>query len=81
MSVPGGRVHVRWQLGGGALKWTWQEVGGPTITAAPERKGFGTVLIQHVLAEDFRGEVGMTYEGGLVCELHAPEPSLDMPSH
>jgi two-component sensor histidine kinase len=44
-----GRVSVSWDVAGDAehrrLKLTWQEKDGPPVKA-PERKGFGSLLIQ-----------------------------------
>ena len=46
-----GQVRVSWELAGDAdkrrLRITWQENGGPPIRV-PERKGFGSLLIQSV---------------------------------
>jgi hypothetical protein len=37
---------------------------------APERRGFGSLLIEHVLADDFQGKVDVDYlPQGLRCEL------------
>jgi len=74
LGVPGGHVNVSWKVVGGALTWVWQEVGGPQVLAPPKRKGFGSVLIERVLAEDFAGQVDVRYDGGLLCKLTAPEP-------
>lgn len=80
MSVAEGKVLVRWELQNRTLKWTWQEIGGPPVSSPPSRKGFGSVLIEQVLANDFGGQVHVNYNGGLVCELIAPAPSLDAAS-
>ena len=44
-----GQVHVLWELlGNGSdrkVRLSWRETGGPPVTA-PQRKGFGSVLIE-----------------------------------
>ncbi len=75
LSVPHGRVDIRWSLVPGTpdrLDLAWQESGGPPV-AAPVRKGFGTRLIERSLALELAGEVRFTYETpGLVCRVIAP---------
>lgn len=44
LSVPTGEVHITWTFERGRLQLTWRETGGPPVTA-PERSGFGTILI------------------------------------
>lgn len=43
-SRPGGTIDVRWTCEGDAVDFIWRETGAP-ILAAPERQGFGTVLM------------------------------------
>ena len=44
-SIPGGLVHVVWTVDSeGVAKISWQESGGPTVTA-PKRRGLGTALL------------------------------------
>lgn len=48
-----GRVQIGWSVDGGAspptFTFRWQEQGGPTV-AVPARKGFGSVVMEHVMA-------------------------------
>src|SRR5665213_1331346 len=44
LSVPGGRVRISWTVTMGRLALSWEEKGGPVITAPPQREGFGSVL-------------------------------------
>jgi two-component sensor histidine kinase len=78
LSVPAGLVDITWQINaeaGGTLIWTWRETGGPLITN-PSRRGFGSFLVERVLATDFEGDVRIEYaESGLSCTLTAPSPS------
>ena len=53
LSNGAGRVNVTWTItpknGSGDLHMTWTEAGGPPVSA-PQRKGFGSRLIEHNLA-------------------------------
>jgi PAS domain S-box-containing protein len=48
-----GQVHVAWELVGNGgerkVRLSWRETGGPSVTA-PQRKGFGSVLIEQSFA-------------------------------
>ncbi|MCJ2037309.1 sensor histidine kinase [Methylobacterium sp. J-068] len=80
LSVPEGRVSVRWTLepvgAGERLKLDWTESGGPTV-AEPTRKGFGTRLIERQLPMEFEGTAVIGYPpGGVVCHLEIPLTAL-----
>ncbi len=70
-----GHVDVTWGLvDGPVLKFcmTWIERGGPAVNA-PERKGFGTTVIDSVAKMNLNGEVSLRYEPtGLVWRLTCP---------
>ncbi|PZQ83525.1 MAG: histidine kinase [Ancylobacter novellus] len=73
LASPSGRVSIAWKIGAprspDAFSFVWQEEGGPQI-AAPTKKGFGSRLIEQVLAADFGGHVELDYDpSGLRCEL------------
>ncbi len=70
LSTAGGHVLVEWSLlDDGNFKLTWSEQGGPPVTA-PQRRGFGTRMIERGLAMDLGGTARITFaEPGLVCEL------------
>ncbi|MEH6952629.1 PAS domain S-box protein [Nitrobacter sp. NHB1] len=75
LSVPTGRVTIRWgieQRGFPGFSFRWQEREGPTVSQ-PSRKGFGSQLIERVLAFELNGDVQITYDrAGIVCEIVAP---------
>ncbi|MDT8855945.1 HWE histidine kinase domain-containing protein [Paracoccaceae bacterium Fryx2] len=76
LSVPGGRVDIAWQVGSDGTErtfhLTWTERGGPTVEKPGER-GFGSVMIEQVLAQQIGGEVTMDFRpAGLVCHIRAP---------
>jgi two-component sensor histidine kinase len=72
LSNPSGQVSVRWDLVPGdearSLKFVWQESGGPPVKP-PERKGFGSTLIERALQRELGG-VEYTFDpGGVACTL------------
>jgi two-component system CheB/CheR fusion protein len=71
-----GHVDIVWQLSGEGkdrrLSLRWTESGGPQVVP-PTRKGFGSRLVQRVLAADLGGKVEVAYEpSGVVCTFDAP---------
>ncbi len=88
LSAPGGVVHVTWTSEGEGvsriLRLRWEESGGPTV-ARPEKRGFGSQLIEGAIAYELRGTVGVEFEpGGVVCTMVVPvgletdeQPRLD----
>jgi PAS domain S-box-containing protein len=72
LSNQSGQVSVRWDLVPGdearSLKFVWQESGGPPVKP-PERKGFGSTLIERALQRELGG-VEYTFDpGGVACTL------------
>ena len=82
LSIPSGKVLIEWSIAQPPSRseqptfvWKWREIGGPNVSA-PDRKGFGTFLIERVLGIDFGGVVEHTFNlAGLECVLTAPIPS------
>jgi PAS domain S-box-containing protein len=71
-----GRIHIAWSIvpskDAAAMKFTWAEEDGPAVKA-PVRRGFGSQIIEKVLAVDFGGKVAINYRtDGLVVDLTAP---------
>jgi len=71
LGVAGGKVRLDWDLetangGLGQLAMTWQEMDGPEITA-PERRGFGTRLLEDVVALELDGKAELLYEPTGLC--------------
>ncbi|MBB3393778.1 MULTISPECIES: PAS domain S-box protein [unclassified Rhizobium] len=75
LSTPEGRVSIEWSFERNEharLRLQWRETGGPTVTA-PSRKGFGSRLIESLLAAELKGEVTIAYDpAGVVCVVDAP---------
>lgn len=52
LSVPGGRVSVRWTLSdGGTVRFEWRETDGPPIAGEPASGGFGAVMLRQAEAQ------------------------------
>jgi PAS domain S-box-containing protein len=75
LSNDSGRVAIVWEIGrDGWLTLRWQETGGPPVSP-PERRGFGSRLIERALAFELGGEVQIDYSPqGVVCEIRTPLP-------
>lgn len=76
LSVPSGRIEVRWNTeerdGRPHLRLDWTERGGPPVTA-PREPGFGTTLIERTVAYDLGGRADLTYApDGLRCRILIP---------
>ena len=54
LSVPGGRVRLGWRIEGASLVLDWREEGGPPVSP-PDRRGFGTLMIERSLAYEVGG--------------------------
>lgn len=81
LSVPEGSVTIEWAISEEAempMTWRWLERDGPPVST-PNRRGFGTFLIERVFGADFNGSVRIDYRpGGVECVLTAPCPELDI---
>jgi PAS domain S-box-containing protein len=56
LSTPAGRVYISWSItrtnGIGQFSFRWEERGGPAVSA-PGQKGFGSTVLEQVMAEYF----------------------------
>ncbi len=72
LSTEDGRVAIDWDVAASRFRMRWMEHGGPPVTP-PTRQGFGSIMIERVLADQLEGGVTMRYElSGLVCSIDAP---------
>lgn len=78
LSNASGKVSVSWAIENGEFSFTWRERAGPAVVEPGEQKrGFGSRLIERMLAGDFRGKVSIDYAPtGVVCELTCPASEL-----
>lgn len=79
LSLPGGSVSVAWwrERGDeGGLRVEWVERGGPPASP-PQRRGFGSRMIEGVVAGELGGELLTDYEApGFSCRISVPCDSL-----
>jgi PAS domain S-box-containing protein len=80
LSVPSGRIDVHWTEvtdgKGEGVELVWAERGGPTV-GVPERRGFGSMLIQQNLSRTLESEVDLKFEhDGVNCRIMIPQPHL-----
>ncbi|OYR17181.1 sensory box protein [Brucella rhizosphaerae] len=71
LSVPGGSVDVTWACDPASqqLNFVWREKDGPSVSA-PKSRGFGSKLIEGVLAGEISGNVELNFHpDGLHCQL------------
>jgi two-component sensor histidine kinase len=76
LSVPEGRVEIAWDLFGAGdarrLHLEWREGGGPPV-AEPQHRGFGSALLEHVVAMQSNGDVRIAFDRmGFRFTLDAP---------
>lgn len=64
LSVETGEVAIRWETGRPLseepFRLEWAESGGPPVVK-PRRQGFGSRLVERVMAQKFQGEVALDY--------------------
>lgn len=75
-----GQIRVSWDAGPPEtdcpFRLLWREENGPAVTA-PNRRGFGSRLIEHVLADSFTGKARLTFDKqGVRLELTTTMNSL-----
>ncbi|KQZ95879.1 hypothetical protein ASD64_18410 [Mesorhizobium sp. Root157] len=69
LSVPDGTLDIVWErLDAERNRLRWQESGGPTVVK-PERRGFGTRLIERALTAELTQVVLDFKPEGVVCEM------------
>jgi two-component sensor histidine kinase len=78
LSLPTGRLDVTWSVHGhGAerrLLLEWKETDGPPVQP-PQRRGFGSMLLERVLGRQLQGDVRIEYlPQGLQVRVDAPLP-------
>ncbi|HVR89742.1 MAG TPA: CHASE domain-containing protein [Novosphingobium sp.] len=73
LSVPAGTVEVQWDLvTQGLARVVWTERGGPPVVAG-NRRGFGTELIEKIVAHELGTAVDLRFDpGGVNCTLLVP---------
>ena len=80
LSTPDGRLAIEWSVERDDdgqrdtdLRVTWSETGGPTISAPPDRKGFGSTLIDMTVRGQMNGSIHSEWdEKGVRHDLRLP---------
>lgn len=73
LSQSGGRVEVSWRLRDGQLELTWTERGGPPLVAPPQRRGFGSTVVEATAQGQLSGTAAFHWDAaGLRCEVSLP---------
>jgi PAS domain S-box-containing protein len=80
LSVPDGRVSIRWSRPNGgkdnAIELNWLEQFGPKVKARRKR-GFGTLVIERNLARSLDAEVNLEFDpDGLHCRIVIPASQM-----
>jgi two-component system, chemotaxis family, sensor kinase Cph1 len=80
LSVETGRVSVTWRrTDDGGMELRWIETGGPVVQK-PQRRGFGSTLIERALAIETGGESHLDFAPtGVECVVSLPRSSLANP--
>jgi two-component sensor histidine kinase len=64
-----GSVTIKWKIEDKYFHMVWSEHGGPEVVP-PAQSGFGTSLIERVLAQDLGGQVTLEFPpDGVVCTI------------
>jgi PAS domain S-box-containing protein len=74
LSAEAGRVEIGWSAdeGSGRFDLNWSESAGPEVNP-PQKRGFGSRMIEWGLAQDFGGSVSLSFApSGVVCKIFAP---------
>jgi light-regulated signal transduction histidine kinase (bacteriophytochrome)/CheY-like chemotaxis protein len=73
LSVPEGRLKIKWSCSEAeGCRVRWVETGGPPV-AAPKREGFGSKLIQTTMVYDLGGRADIAYPpSGMTADLVIP---------
>lgn len=72
LSVDGGSVTVRWTADDSQLDLTWTESGGPPVSTVPDKRGFGSEMVDRIVHSAGGGVSKMWQREGLVAELRLP---------
>ena len=71
-----GRAVISWNKAGWppeTLGFRWAESGGPPLEGKPERRGFGTQVLDRTVQGKLGGAVSLAWNtSGLVCEIEVP---------
>ena len=72
LSLPSGRVYLKWEIGEqDEISISWKEVSGPEPRQSRQR-GYGTKLIEVLVTGELQGTATMNFERtGLICTIES----------
>jgi two-component sensor histidine kinase len=72
LSTDSGHVDITWRSDGGLFKMNWTERNGPPVRP-PQRRGFGTTVIESMTKQAVDGAVQLEYDiAGVAWRLTCP---------
>ena len=72
-----GHVRIKGSQQGGIYYLIWEERGGPTVTGAPQRQGFGTVMATRSITGQLGGDLQHDWQPhGLIMRMSVPTENL-----
>jgi PAS domain S-box-containing protein len=72
LSKDGGRLHICWCTEGKTFTMSWTECDGPPVSP-PQRRGFGTMVMQEMAERSVNGTVDLEYApSGVTWRLTCP---------
>ena len=72
LSKSGSRISIKWSVNSEEVDLHWREENGPLVNQ-PQRRGFGTELIERSVAFDLKGKVIFDFlPNGLHCVIRFP---------
>jgi PAS domain S-box-containing protein len=76
LSVDTGRVEVSWGGDGDTFSMSWTERGGPPVSV-PQRRGFGTIVMEQMTEQSVDGRVDLEYApSGVTWRLTCPTANV-----
>lgn len=73
LSVPAGHVEIAIEAADERVLLRWSEHGGPVIVGAPQRRGFGSLLVDRAVSAQLRAEMQFDWQpAGLVVTIDMP---------
>jgi PAS domain S-box-containing protein len=80
LSTTDGHVDIRWQVDGDRFTMSWTERDGPPV-APPERRGFGTMVIDSLVKQSLGGEVQLDFApAGVAWRVTCPAANVLEPA-
>jgi PAS domain S-box-containing protein len=76
LAADAGELAVLWEHADGEVRICWEERGGPPVVA-PDRRGFGRILLERLVGTTLNGSVSLDFRSqGLICRIVFPDSGL-----